>query len=112
MSRLRLWHGMIVIAVSAWVFTLARFDDDPLHLALVLLINSLSVYLAIRGARQTGRRWYTGVALGIVLGPIGAFLAWRDRVPESMGMTYDPPCKSVFAEAGATDGPHGGPYGG
>jgi hypothetical protein len=77
---------MVVVAAAALVFAAARLDDDPLHLALFLLINSLSVYLAIRGARRTGRHWSIALLLVLLLGPIGAFFAWTDRLPGSSSL--------------------------
>jgi hypothetical protein len=39
-------------------------------------------FLGIHGARWRGRRWRTGLLLGLLLGPLGVILACFNPIPE------------------------------
>jgi hypothetical protein len=82
MNGLRIWHIMALVGATAVLFTVARFDIPCTPLTPILALLYLCGLLGIQGARWQGKRWHTGLWLGLLLGPLGVILAWSNPVPE------------------------------
>lgn len=89
MTELRLWHLMIAVIAAAVLFTAVRYESSCTPISPILALLYLCGVLGIYGARWQGRRWQTGLLLGLLLGPLGVILACSNRVPEEW-----PECES------------------
>jgi hypothetical protein len=84
MSKLRIWHLMVIVIAAAVLAGAMRVDQvqsctplSPLVL-LVYLCGALGFY----GARLRGRRARTGLLVGMLLGPLGVIWAFSNPIPE------------------------------
>jgi hypothetical protein len=82
MSGLRIWHLMVVVVPTAVLLTVSRFDSPCTPVAPILFCLYVCGLLGISGARRRGRRWQTGLWLGLLLGPIGVIVAWSNPIPD------------------------------
>ncbi len=85
MSGLRIWHLLVVVAVRALLFAVARFDDayiDCTPLSPILALLYFSSLLGMIGARWKGRTVRRGLLLGLLLGPLGAVIAFSNPISE------------------------------
>src|SRR4051794_4274023 len=102
MAGLRLWHGMVAVLAAAVLFTAVREESPCTPVSPILALLYLCGVLGISGARWQGRRWQTGLWLGLLLGPIGVIVACSNRVP-----TGWPECQSEANAAHSTPGAGG-----
>jgi hypothetical protein len=86
-ARLRIWHIMMAVAAAAVLFTANRFDCSCSPVSPLLAFLYFCGFLGIQGARWRGRRWRTGLLLGLLLGPLGVILAWSNPVPRGFPVT-------------------------
>jgi hypothetical protein len=95
MQGFRLWHLMLAVAVAGLTLAVARNDDSCTPLAPILAFMELCAFLGILGAKHRGRRWKTGLWLGLFLGPIGLIVAWSHPVPPGWPLVTEfPPERS------------------
>ena len=73
---LRIWHIMVVVAAVAVLLAGARYDLSATPVSPILVVAYLCGFLGMMGAQHRGRRWRTGLLLGLFLGPIGVIGAW------------------------------------
>jgi len=76
MRGLRIWHIMTVVAAVAVLLAGTRYDLSSTPVSPVLVVAYLCGFLGMLGAQHRGRRWRTGLLLGLFLGPIGVIGAW------------------------------------
>lgn len=82
MKGLRIWHIMVVVAAAAVLLAGARYDLSSTPVSPILMVAYLCGFLGMLGAQRRGRRWRTGLLLGLFLGPIGVIGAWSRPIPE------------------------------
>lgn len=73
---------MALIGATAVLCAVARFDCSCTPVSPVVAVLYFCDFLGIQGARRQGRRWHTGLLLGLLLGPLGVILAWSNPCPE------------------------------
>lgn len=81
-NTLRIWHLMVVVAAAGLLFTVAKYDCSCTPISPILLGSYVCGLLGLWGARRRGRRWWVGLWLGLLLGPIGVIGAWSNPVPK------------------------------
>jgi hypothetical protein len=72
---------LVVFAAAVWL-TVARYDSPCTPLAPILALLYLCGTIGSYAARWQGRRWQTGLLLGLFLGPIGVIVAASNRIPD------------------------------
>ncbi len=70
-----------VFAAAVWL-ALWKLDDPCTPMAPIVALLYLCGLIGIYAARWQGRRWQTGLWLGLLLGPIGVIFAASNRVPD------------------------------
>lgn len=73
---------MAVTAAVAVLLAVAKSDSSCTPVSPILLGSYVCGFLGMLGAPRRGRRWRTGLLLGMFLGPIGVIGAWSRPVPE------------------------------
>lgn len=74
---------MVIVLAAAFWFAVARFDSPCTPVAPFLGLLYFCGVLGGFAARWKGRRWKTGLLLGLLLGPFGVILAGSNRIPDS-----------------------------
>jgi hypothetical protein len=80
MSRFRLWHLMLAVAVAGLTMALYNLDDSRCP---ILACSCVCSYFGSCAARSRGWPWWVCFLLGFILGPFGLFLAWFKIIPEA-----------------------------
>jgi hypothetical protein len=82
MAGLRIWHILAVVAAVAVFFAALRYESSCTPISHILFWSYLCGGLGLFAARRRGRRWKTGLILGLILGPLGVVIAASKPVPE------------------------------
>lgn len=88
--RVTIGRMMGVVAAAAVWLTVAINDSPCTPLAPVLAVLYVCGALGGVAARWRGRRWQSGLVLGLVLGPLGVLVAASNPVPEGFDPTPRP----------------------
>lgn len=73
---------MAVVAAAAVFLAVAKYDLSCTPVSPLLIGSYFCGFLGMLGAQKRGRRWRTGLLLGLFLGPIGVIGAWSRPIPE------------------------------
>ena len=94
LPRITIQRLMIVVFAAAIWLTVARNDIPCTPIAPFLAFLYLCAAVGSLAARWQGRRWQSGLLLGLFLGPIGVIAAASNRIPDESANHGRNPIKS------------------